>query len=156
MPIPPLTHEGILPEGVHDCTLTEVGEAFGVSDPQRQRLWAAFPVFLDWARRLPGATFVWIDGSFVTDKVDPGDIDVILETLLDSAEALPFVLTVMAERAHQKQHHGVDALPSWPGIAPLTDLGLPVVEAFQRLRPGDAKARYLLPDAKKGILRVQL
>jgi hypothetical protein len=72
---------GQLPVGRHGCTLNDVEQAFVISEAfqgssSRPDIWDGFQLGL---RALTGAVRVyqvWIGGSFTTDKVDPGDIDV--------------------------------------------------------------------------------
>lgn len=74
MPIPSFEPEtGYLPTGLYDATLDEVRERLGFS-PKRLNLisnlaWAAQEL---WAA---GVDDLRIDGSFVTEKPVPGDID---------------------------------------------------------------------------------
>jgi hypothetical protein len=80
MPIPPFNEHGWLPEGIHDCTLDEVSSRFGLfqESDQRPRLWAKFVEFLIEVRRTGLVRRVMLDGSFVTAKSDPIDIDLLL------------------------------------------------------------------------------
>ncbi len=73
MPIPGFQPDGLLPPGVHLATWTEIAVRFGKS-PYRQGILSGL---LDAARLLAKAkcTRLYIDGSFVTDKVFPGDFD---------------------------------------------------------------------------------
>src|ERR1700734_896085 len=64
---------GALPPGDHRATLGEIGSRFGFT-PRRswllKGLRAAVKAF--W---LAGIEDIFIDGSFCTDKADPGDVD---------------------------------------------------------------------------------
>lgn len=73
---------GYLPEGLHLATETEVGEALGHANAQRQRLFGHLQRLLTAARGIQ-ARRLFIDGSFVTDKESfqgdpPGDIDCVV------------------------------------------------------------------------------
>lgn len=64
---------GYLPPGLHDATIDEVSEAFGFSAGRRELL-----ANLEWIARAlfaAGVEDLRIDGSFVTDKPEPADID---------------------------------------------------------------------------------
>ena len=77
MPVPSFTEEGVLPEGVHDCTLEELQQTLGGTN-QRRRL---IGQLRDYAQRLHGAwggVRVIIDGSFITSKEAPNDVDVVV------------------------------------------------------------------------------
>lgn len=77
MPIPQLNANGILPEGVHDCTLEEIRLAFASPghSQRRRHLFREFELYVNRLRDWGWATEVHVDGSFVTGKSVPGDID---------------------------------------------------------------------------------
>lgn len=64
---------GVLPPGIHDATLAEVGARFATT-PHRRRLFDGF-VQVCAALAHAGCTCVYLDGSFVTDKPHPEDFD---------------------------------------------------------------------------------
>ena len=78
MPLPSFNEQGDLPPGLHCATLTEVLERFGSGSVQRQAV-ADRLVRLHQLAVSTGqlARFV-VFGSFVTAKVEPNDIDIIL------------------------------------------------------------------------------
>ena len=65
---------GELPEGEHLATLDEVEKFLGSSSERRRKLmrglWEAAANL-----KVAGVKRIWINGSFVTDKENPGDID---------------------------------------------------------------------------------
>jgi hypothetical protein len=71
--LPPLTAAGLLPPGVHRASWEELASRFG-GVPRRDRLLQGL---LGAATNLrdAGALVLWLDGSFVTSKPDPGDFD---------------------------------------------------------------------------------
>lgn len=74
MPIPDLDPAtGYLPPGLHTATLAEIRIRFGTTRKRLQLLagleWAAAQLFS------AGVLDLRIDGSFVTEKPEPGDID---------------------------------------------------------------------------------
>jgi hypothetical protein len=77
MPIPPMDERGLLPLGIHDCTIDEIQARFGSfqGNDRRPQLWAKFTEFLREARASRLVATVLVDGSFVTAKTDPNDID---------------------------------------------------------------------------------
>jgi len=93
MPIPLFDPEtGYLPPGLHEATLAEVRAVLGFT-PKRLRLvdgleWAATRLFAAGVRDLR------IDGSFVTAKPEPGDIDGfwVWETAVDMTAIPPILL----------------------------------------------------------------
>jgi hypothetical protein len=80
MPIPPLDEDGFLPPGIHGCRLEEVGERFSTlgGSERRSRLFAKLQEYVRDVRRTGMAVALVIDGSFVTGKPDPSDIDLVL------------------------------------------------------------------------------
>lgn len=78
MPIPNLNSEGLLPEGVHQTSMIEVKVKFGNSNKHRVFLMGKLILVLA-NLCAAGVVNVWIDGSFVTDKEIPGDIDICWE-----------------------------------------------------------------------------
>jgi len=81
VPVPPLTADGFLPFVVHECTVREIGEAFGgfQASDRRIHLFQKLSAFLDEARASGLVESVIVDGSFVTAKAQPADIDLVLE-----------------------------------------------------------------------------
>jgi len=80
MPIPQLDDRGVLPEGLHDATVEEIERRFGTfnGSDMRVHLFQRLVAFLQVVRRWGNADEILIDGSFVTDKQRPTDIDIIL------------------------------------------------------------------------------
>ena len=72
--IPPFNEHGELPPGVHEATFAEFAERFGFSDRRRRLLAQLKPVLQ--VLKSAGVKWAYVDGSFVTTKKDPGDIDV--------------------------------------------------------------------------------
>ena len=85
MSIPEFNEHGLLPEGIHDCSLEELGVRFGAfqASDQRPRLWQCLQQFVDELRRSRLIGEVLIDGSFVTNLPSPHDIDLILVLPVD-------------------------------------------------------------------------
>ena len=79
MPIPPLNANGLLPAGVHLTTLDEIRDRFGVfrGTDRRPALFARLLEFVSSMRRSDLFEALVVDGSFVTAKADPNDIDAI-------------------------------------------------------------------------------
>ena len=81
MPIPELDADGFLPEGVHECTLEEIRHRFGAfrKSDRRPQLFSRLQSFLSEAVKTGLVVAVAIDGSFVTGKAEPNDIDQVVE-----------------------------------------------------------------------------
>src|SRR5712692_5514308 len=108
MPIPTFTAHGLLPEGVHDCTVEELRHYFGsfqVSD-RRPKLFAQLEVFLAEVRASGLVRHVVIDGSFVTAETQANDIDLILIVAGDydfATELLPSQYNVLSKTRVRKR-----------------------------------------------------
>jgi len=77
MAIPPLSEEGYLPPGVHRATLDEIEKRFGQQSEIRRVQMASLRWLVDLAMRA-GVQRLVINGSFVTDEVEPNDVDCVL------------------------------------------------------------------------------
>ena len=75
--IPELNEHGYLPAGVYQATLDEVVARFGRGNEQRE----AQAQSLEWLAPLcirAGITRILINGSFVTNRDQPNDVDCVL------------------------------------------------------------------------------
>ena len=114
MPIPDLNEQGLLPPGIYDCSLEEIGERFGIfqSTDRRPRLYEKLQEFLQQVRSIDLIVAVIVDGSFVTSKHAPGDIDMILVLSSNhdfSAELQPMAYNVLSRRRVSRRY-GFDVL----------------------------------------------
>lgn len=75
--IPAFNTHGYLPAGVHTATLEELAARFGQDSELRQVQMESVRWMVDLARRA-GARRIIVNGSFVTDKLDPNDVDCVL------------------------------------------------------------------------------
>ena len=75
--LPAFDNEGNLPLGIHPCRLAELAERFGKGSPEREVEVQELERFLEWAKRA-GVRRVIINGSFVTAKPAPNDVDVVI------------------------------------------------------------------------------
>ena len=76
MGIPGLTREGTLPRGVHPATLADVRVAFGGTTARRVELMMALESAVKRAWR-SDVLRILVDGSFVTAKKEPRDVDLV-------------------------------------------------------------------------------
>jgi hypothetical protein len=93
--IPALNDDGYLPEGIHECAFDELVAHFGrfSSTDTRIRLCEKLAQLFQELRSTKLIRAVFVDGSFVTSKINPGDIDLIIVLPADfdeSAELKPF------------------------------------------------------------------
>lgn len=110
--IPICTDDGYLPPGIHQTTLEEIAARFGQESELRQVQMQSLRWLVALAQRA-GVKRIVVNGSFVTDKLEPNDVDCVL--LIDedfphdpAAEAeliagLPFInLELVDDEAFQK------------------------------------------------------
>jgi hypothetical protein len=88
--------------------MAEIKERFGISTKQREELFKRLEYFVELARHCH-AIKVLIDGSFVTAKLEPGDVDIVIrldnshEDLLDKADPKAFELERIFESRQPKE-----------------------------------------------------
>ncbi len=148
MPIPDLTVDGLLPPGVHDCTFEEVERSFGGFNRTDRRpvLWEKFSAFHEEARKTGLVVAILINGSFVTAKPDPNDIDIIVvvfESHNFSLELLTAQYNVLSAQ-RVKRRHQLDMLVARENS-----------EQYQRYLKLFEQVRFE-PTQIKGILRINL
>jgi len=136
--------------------MAEVGVAFGQPNPSPRRaiLWTSAQQYFSLLR--PFGVFPWafIDGSFTTEKEEPGDIDVVLATEVQASLAIGHLQNGNAMRLlnvpEVHEHFGVHVYTAFlPDDTYYVDL-------FQTFKPEEALARGLPKSATRGILKVAL
>lgn len=75
--IPLGNEDGYLPPGIHRATLAEIAARFGQESELRQVQMESLRWLVDLAQRA-GAQRIVVNGSFVTDKLEPNDVDCVL------------------------------------------------------------------------------
>lgn len=75
--IPPFLPDGYLPEGVHLCSEAEVIFRFGSANRRRRHLALRLREWIKLGRQV-GAKRLLVDGSFVTAKEAPQDVDTVI------------------------------------------------------------------------------
>lgn len=109
--IPSFDAQGLLPQGIYPATWEEVIERFGVNDRRRQLLNGLSEALN--LLRLAGCRRVYINGSFVTAKQRPNDIDVCWDISGVDPNALdPVFFDFDDGRAAQKARFGVEFFPA--------------------------------------------
>ena len=144
----------MLPEGVHTCTIEEVEQVFGRFNRSdcRQRLTQKLRRYIEdvWNSRIAAA--VVIDGSYITAKAEPGDIDLVLVLRPDvdiSSELLPMEYNVQSERM-VRHLYGFDVLPAIDE----SDAYKKHIGFFSRVRLDDPEQST--SRTRKGLLRIEL
>jgi len=85
--IPPFRPDGYLPEGVYVCSEAEVIFRFGSLNRRRRRLVLRLRRWIELGRQV-GAQRLLVDGSFVTAKAEPQDIDSVIFLPVDFPQQL--------------------------------------------------------------------
>ncbi len=135
--------DSYMPAGVYDATWTEVVVKFGFSYKRQQLLPGLKAACL--ALRIAGAAHLYLDGSFVSNKKNPGDWDACFPMQgVDPALLDPVLLDYRNDRAAQKA--------KYKGETFLADhssgmLGPPYLQFFQKNKK---------TGAPKGIVRLDL
>jgi len=133
MSIPPFNENGELPVGEYVVSLDEIENRFGCTNAKRRQLMQGLRSA---AKNLRKARVckLWVDGSFVTDKENPDDIDGVWETndRIDFEVLDPIFLE---DRQAMKDKYGLDFFPDVIEAGS----GLPFPEFFRFNRDNDPK-----------------
>lgn len=106
--IPDFREDGYLPEGLHIATDAEITFRFGTATPQRRRLILRLRRWIELSRMVQ-AQRLFVDGSFVTEKLVPNDLDAVVWLSRDFAsrvshgdlEALEFEAMLVTRRPEE-------------------------------------------------------
>lgn len=109
--IPTFDRSGNLPSGIHQATWPEIRARFG-GTPQRQAILGGLKKALD-ALKKAGCSRAYIDGSFVTAKLVPGDFDGCWDVTGVNPKALdPVLLDFSDGRSAQKAKYLGEFFPA--------------------------------------------
>lgn len=152
--IPHLNQYNLLPAGVHECSIDEIENTF-VYNSIRRQIWDSFIDYFNLIKNLSEIESIYIDGSFVTDRESPSDVDIAIEFVslydwgrLRRAHPELFDEAVIKERWHLDYLPCAPQMRSWQG----TDAR----DFFQGLEAKDIEKRGIPKETKKGILVVRL
>ena len=132
---------GLLPPGEHAATWDDVLDRFGWNSVRRRQLDGLSEAL----ELLPeaGCSRVWLNGSFVTAKDEPGDFDAVWDPhQVDTIALDPIFFDLSNHRDAQKERFGGELFPDWVE----SSSGLRFAEFFQHDRSG----------ASKGIIVIEL
>jgi sulfur carrier protein ThiS len=148
MAIPTLNADGILPEGVHVCRLDEIKARFGSfqSSDRRPELFAKLEELIDELGKSSLIVALVVNGSFVTGKAAPNDVDVVI--VLGKGHDWQADLTpadyALLSHSRLRRRFGFDVLVAEDD----SELYWKYVRFYSQSRE--------LPEAIKGILRIEL
>jgi len=148
MPIPALNDDGFLPPGIWDCTLAELCERFGTfsGSDHRSRLFARLDDLFQTMQRSGLFEALLVDGSFVTAKLAPNDIDLVAVLMPghNLERDLPMSEYALVSRAMLRRRYGFDVVIAEKA----SQLCKTYIEFFSRVRDN--------PGVSKGMLRLSL
>lgn len=150
--IPEFNTLGLLPPGVHACTLDEAESRFSWTN-HRQRLIENLKHFvLNEFSSIKHPASLLVDGSFVRSKAEPEDIDLVIdldESVTDEEAILTAFRYQIIERPRLKEVYNLDVWVRHPAIP--DDLS-----AFFQYAGDKAAAELKISSQHpKGILRIK-
>jgi hypothetical protein len=139
---------GYLPEGIYECTLDELENTFGKSNEKRKKLFAKLLEFIHDIKSI-GCDTLFIDGSFITTKELPKDIDVLwdyegIKYENFKWESIELKLPIIFNRYERELKYKLDIFP-----AKLEEgaSGKLFLDFFQQIKE---------TNLKKGIIKIKL
>lgn len=146
MAIPELTGDGLLPVGLHECTLEELREAFGHfnQSDRRPRLFRDLERYIGEVAAAQIGRYLVVNGSFVTAKPDPNDIDVllVLPDDLDLGRTVPPFEYNARSKKYVRREFGLDLFPVFESDP-----------TYERMLGVFRQVKYQ-PGVEKGLLKV--
>ncbi|MCF7981166.1 MAG: hypothetical protein K9K86_04225 [Pseudomonadales bacterium] len=142
-----LNEQGLLDPGLHEFTLEEVGDTFGRarSSDKRPQLFAFLEKLYKHAISTGIVSHIVVDGSFVTDKAIPGDIDLILvvdQEMLENPDLTPYQLNLLS-RHRAKKLYPFDILVASEGSTEYQEY----VRYYSQIKQD--------PSIEKGLIRIE-
>lgn len=140
MTLPPFDAEtGYLPPGEHVATWPELLERFGWNPVRRALLDGLYDALTLLAEA--GCGKVWLNGSFVTAKDEPGDFDATWDDVgIDEDRIAPIFYDFADGRRAQKLRFGGELFPNWVDLSSHSRFA----EFFQSDRDGRAKGIVII------------
>jgi hypothetical protein len=150
----PELQDGVLPEGLYFCTLEEVKMSFGQfsRSDRRPQLTKRLTRYVQDARNSGVVSAIVIDGSYVTAKDEPGDIDLIVALRPDfdlRVEMRPMEYNIQSKTMVRKLY-GFDVLPAVDGSETYQSF----LDFFSRVKLNDPD--QTTSQERKGALRIEL
>lgn len=141
--IPDFRDDGYLPEGLHLATEAEISFRFGTCTAQRRRLTLRIRRWIELSRCVDAQRLL-VDGSFVTAKPQPNDVDAVVwlgDDFVDQVsrgDVEAVELEMMLLTRHPEEIFAAEDRRDWEDW----------VEFFSRTREADGR--------RKGIVEVEL
>lgn len=136
-----------MPPGIYDCTLDEIYERFGRFNgtEQRPNLYKKLVEFVKATKSSNLGAKLIVNGSFTSNKPDPGDIDLVVELPANhdlAADLTPDAYNSISRKRVAKRY-GFDILVAAEGSVNHANY----LDLYQSLKNRE--------DRKKGVLRLQ-
>ncbi|MGA1824153.1 MAG: DUF6932 family protein [bacterium] len=132
----------VLPPGIHEATLDDVAYSFA-TNARRKILYDGLVKGCQ-ALKVAGCSTVYLDGSYITEKLYPRDFDVCWDpTGVNPAKLDPVLLDFSNKRRNQKMKYGGEFFPS----SAKADGSRTFIDFFQTDRESGNE---------KGIIRIRL
>ena len=113
--MPRFDAKGQLPPGIHMSRWSEFKAAFGYNQKRQELIEGMHLALLNLKRA--GCLVAYIDGSFVTQKPEPGDYDGCWDRAhVDELLVDPVLLDMSGGRHPQKRKYGGEMFPVRPGV----------------------------------------
>lgn len=116
MTIPDFKENGWLPKGIHDTTVDEMMERFGHSSGSdwRHNFMIKLLEYINEAKQCEFIKFLIINGSFISNKLKPNDIDIVVVLTEDfdltSAEVKPFEYNLTSANRVKRIYHYIQVV----------------------------------------------
>jgi hypothetical protein len=141
--IPPFRPDGYLPEGLHRASEADITFRFGSTDSRRRRLILRLRHWVGLARQVDARRLL-IDGSFVTEKREPNDIDAVVLLPADFQRQVEIGFEPALELEHMLLTRHPEEIFAAEDEADWTEW----IEFFSRTREFDGR--------RKGLVEVEL
>jgi hypothetical protein len=116
--IPSFLSNGILPPGIHPTSWEEFVKRYGVNHKRKIQLNGLHKALEQFEQA--GCTCIYIDGSFVTNKKNPGDFDALYELDEVNDQNIDSILldSTLIGRDKQKKYYEGEFFPAYTKAAP--------------------------------------
>ncbi|WP_455591482.1 DUF6932 family protein [Bacteroides sp.] len=141
--IPDFNEKGYLDPGIYEATFEEVKDKLGFSK-RRQRLLGLMEGLLMECKQL-SCDIIYLDGSFVSTRLNPNDYDACWDTSSKDRESVinnVLASVLSSESEFQKQYYGGEISPAFDKSP--CNLKITVLDYFQKTQEGDDKGIVLI------------
>jgi hypothetical protein len=117
MPLPSFNEHGDLPEGIYGVSFAEAIARFGSGSAQRELVTVRFQRIFDLALKTAALDRVVVFGSYITDKAEPNDVDVVLVMRDDfRVDQCPEAARALFDHARAAEELGASVFWIRPGM----------------------------------------